>query len=208
MTAKTPPATATSSPKKMTRSSAASSSSSASRTAVRKAIVAIRAARRERLLEQLAECGTGTGAVGAVDDAVVAAQRQRQHVAEDDAAGAVLDGLAPTPPTARIAACGGSTIAVKERDAEHAEVRDRERAVRAAPRARSARRARASASRPRLGRDLGERLPVGVDDAGTSSASLGRDRDADVDARQRSTPPSTQDALKRGKLAQRRARRP
>ncbi len=41
VTANTPPAMATSSPKKITRSSAASSSSSASRTAVRKSIVVV-----------------------------------------------------------------------------------------------------------------------------------------------------------------------
>ena len=54
------------------------------------------------------------GAVGAVDDAVVGGERREHRVAELDAPVGRLDRAPAIPPTARIAACGGSTIAVKE----------------------------------------------------------------------------------------------
>src|SRR5690606_4760297 len=91
--AKTPPGLATSSPKKITRSSRASSSSSASRTACRnssvgmvRGLLARSEGESQRLLERRADVGQERGGVGAVEDAVVAGERERHAMAGDDGA--------------------------------------------------------------------------------------------------------------------------
>ena len=73
-------------------------------------------------------------------------------------------------------------IAVNGRDAEHAEVRDGERAV---AQVGELERPTPGGVRepPRLRGDLGERLPVGVEDDRDEQGVVGRDGDADVDAR-------------------------
>ena len=69
---------------------------------------------RQRLLEQLLDAREELRAVRAVEDAVVADQRQRQLVAGDDAARRRRPPASwRSAPTVRIAACGGLMIAVK-----------------------------------------------------------------------------------------------
>ena len=89
-----------------------------------------RAPRRERAaLEALADPAEELGGVGAVEDAVVAGERElimlRTTISPSRTTGA-----RPISPTARIAACGGLMTAMKLRDAVHPEVRDRERPAR------------------------------------------------------------------------------
>src|SRR6476619_666304 len=130
--AKTPPATATSSPKRITRSSAESSSSSASRIAVRKAMVSVivrSQGKGERLLEQVAKVGQEARAVRAIDHAVIAAQRDGQQIGERDAAGAILDGCAPGTADREDRNLRRIDDRGERTDTEHAEVRDGEGAV-------------------------------------------------------------------------------
>ena len=112
VTAKTPPASATSSPKPTTRSSAAK------RFVERLTLTAERKSSSSPS-EALGSAGCSSRdsegaaakrrAVGAVDDAVVGAERRLKKKKHPPSLG-----CRSIPPTARIAACGGSTIAVKE----------------------------------------------------------------------------------------------
>ena len=136
----------------------------------------------ERPLEQLAETGQEACAVRAVDDAVVAAQRDGQHVAEGDAVGPSSTGARRAPPTARIATCGGSMIAVNARTPnmprfETVNVPSWKSSGLERPPPRAVR------ERSRLLGELGERLAVGVAHDGHEQRVVGGDRDADVDAR-------------------------
>ena len=134
---------------------------------------------RERLLEQLPDAREELGAVGAVEDAVVADQRERHLVARHDAAA-----CRPPPassracPTARIAAWGGLMIAVNCSIPNMPEVRDGERAARQLRRRDRACRAPCSISRAGVAGDLAERLLVGVEDRGHHERVLGRHRHA------------------------------
>src|SRR5262245_9407488 len=189
--AKTPPATATSSPKRITRSSSASASSSASRIAVRKVVVIGRRPRLvsvgsqgqgQRSLEQLAQAGEELRGVRAVDDAVVAGERDGDHVAEPDPVGALLERRAP-------GAADGEDRRLRRIDdrgerpnAEHPEVRHRERRVVELVRTERPP-AGGVGETPRVGGDLGERLLIRVEHDGYQKRVLGGDGDADVDAR-------------------------
>ena len=118
-------------------------------------------------------------AVGARCGAVVDRERDG-HDRPHRRPGRRADARSTIAPTARMPGSGGLMIALEARDAEHAEVRDGERAaldlglLAACPaRARSAR-SRAST------RELAQRLRLGVADDGHDQAVVERDRDADV----------------------------
>ena len=121
MAANTPPAIATSSPNRITRSSRASSSSSAARIASRNSISAISAPFR---LDRAASGSSSSVAqplqeargLGAVDDPVVARERDVHQPPRDDrAVRRSRPAARATSPTARIAACGWLITAVKRR---------------------------------------------------------------------------------------------
>ena len=125
--------------------------------------------RAQRPLEQLA-AGQEAGAVGAVDDPVVAAQRERHHVAEDDPSRIVLDRRA----THRADGQNRRLLRVDDRSerahAEHPEVGDGERP----PRSSSSRsdRLRAPSTSRRVSAAISARLLRSASETvGTSSAS-------------------------------------
>ncbi len=110
----------------------------------------------ERVLEPLADATQELGGVGAVEDPVVARQRQPHDVADDD--------LAVAHDRRRRHRADGQDRRLRRvdhgdeaLDAEHAEVGDRERA-RGQLRRRDRARPHALGERPRLARDLAERL--------------------------------------------------
>ena len=113
---------------------------------------------------QLADPREELGGVGAVEDAVVAGERDAPCMWRGTISPSRTTGRCSIAPTARIAACGGLITAVKLRDAVHAEVGDGEGAAGELGRRDRARRARARRACARVARDLPERLAVGVED--------------------------------------------
>ena len=89
--------------------------------------------------------------------------------------------MSRSEPTARIAACGGSTRAWKRSTPERAEVGDAERAGEDLLGAQRAR-ARGLGEAQALAREALERARVGVEDHGHGEAVVERQREADVDA--------------------------
>ncbi len=135
----------------------------------------------QRLLEVLADLREELRGVGAVEDAVVAGERELHHRAHDD--------LAVADHGPRLERADGEDRRLRRvdhrdeaLDAVHAEVGDGERAARELGRGDRAG-ADPLGDRARLAGDLADRLGVGVEHGRHHERVLAGDRDADVDAR-------------------------